>query len=280
MKGLSPRNLIYMASFAAAWPDLTIAQQPAAQLPWGHHLVLLDKLEGAAEREWYAARAVQEGWSRAVLEHMIASGLHRRVGAALSNFAAVLPPGDSDLAQALTRDPYDLEFLTLTAPVAERDLEDALMAHLQRFLLEFGAGFAFVGRQFRLPVGEEEFFVDPLFFNYLANRFVVIELKTRKLTPADVGQLNFYVNAIDGQIRQPGHDRTIGILLCAARDETVTRYALAGVATPLAVAGYTHNELPTELQATLPDLGGLVQPFLDSYQPAVDQPAEDRTGSK
>lgn len=183
MKGLSPRNLIYMASFAAAWPDLEIAPQPVAHLPWGHVRALLDRLADPAQREWYAARAVQEGWSRAVLEHMIASGLHRRAGAAPSNFAAVLPPGDSDLAQALTRDPYDLEFLALTSPIAERDLEDALMTHPQRFLLELGAGFAFVGRQFRLPLGEEEFFIDLLFFNYLANRFVVIELKTHKLTP-------------------------------------------------------------------------------------------------
>ena len=160
-----------------------------------------------------------------MLANQIMSQLHQRVGRAPSNFADVLPAGDSELMQQLTKDPYNLEFLTLASEVAERDLERALVAQVERFLLELGAGFAFVGRQWRLDLDGDEFFIDLLMFHIPTSRYVVIELKTTKLTPADVGQLNFYVAAVDGEVRLDHHAPTVGLLLCATRNERTVRYA-------------------------------------------------------
>ena len=252
MTGLSPRNLRYMRSFATAWPDHAMVQQVAANLPWGHHLLLLDKLTEAGEREWYARAAIQFGWSRVVLEHQIMSQLHRRSGMAPSNFDRLLPAADSELMQQATRDPYHLEFLTLTGAAHERDVEAALVGELDRFLRELGAGFAYVGRQWRLDVAGDEFFIDLLMFHADTNRYVVIELKHRKITPADVGQLNFYVTVIDDVLRRAHHAPTVGLLLCTARNETTVRYALARSTSPLAVAGYRYTELPADEQAVFP----------------------------
>lgn len=268
MRGLSPRNLRYMRVFAMAWPERPIVQQLAAQLPWGHHLVLLDRLDDRTLREWYARQAVEHGWSRNVLLNQIMSRLHDRAGGASSNFEHCLPPGDSELLQQMTKDPYNLEFLTLAGDVAERDLERAIVAQIERFLLELGSGFAFVGRQWRLAIPDEgadaaddvdEFFVDLLMFHIPTNRYVVIELKTRKLTPGDIGQLNFYVAAIDGELALAHHAPTVGLLLCAARNERAVRYSLARTSSPLAIAGYRYTELPPAEQAALPGEAELVE---------------------
>lgn len=258
MRGLSPRNLRYMRTFATAWADRPIVQQVAAQLPWGHHMELLDKLKDQATREWYARSAITHGWSRNVLTNQIMSQLHLRAGAAPSNFDQVLPAGDSELMQQLTKDPYHLEFLTLAHDVAERDLEHALVAQIERFLLELGNGFAFVGRQYRLDIDGDEFFIDLLMFNADHNRFVVIELKTAKLTPADVGQLNFYVAAVDGEIARPHHAPTVGLLLCATRNERTVRYTLSRSTSPMAVSGYRYSELPAAERAAMPGEDALV----------------------
>ncbi len=188
-RGRSRRNLLYMRAFAAAWPELgDVAPQPVAQLPWGHVRALLDRLDDRAARDWYAARAAAEGWSRAVLEFGVRSGLHTRVGAAPSNFTAQLPPAESNLAQALVRDPYVFDTLGLSAPIAERDLEQALRDRLQATLLEFGRGMAFVGRQVRFDVGDgDEVVVDLLLFNVEQLRYVVVELKVGRLGPGDLG---------------------------------------------------------------------------------------------
>jgi predicted nuclease of restriction endonuclease-like (RecB) superfamily len=233
----------------------------------GHNIELLDKLNTADEREWYAQAAIEHGWSRAVLANQIMSQLHQRAGAAPSNFADVLPAGDSELMQQLTKDPYNLEFLTLTAPVAERDLERALVAQVERFLLELGAGFAFVGRQWRLDLDGDDFFIDLLMFHIPTSRYLVVELKTHKLTPADVGQLNFYVAAIDGEVRLEHHAPTIGLLLCATRNERTVRYALARSTSPMAVAGYRYSELPAAEQAALPAEAAIV----DAVTAALDR---------
>jgi predicted nuclease of restriction endonuclease-like (RecB) superfamily len=181
MKGLSRRNLLYMRAFAEAWPELV--QQAAAQLPWGHIMVLLDRLDEPELRDWYAAQAVEHGWSRNVMLNQLMSQLHRRAGAAPSNFASTLPPGASDIVQQLTKDPYSLEFLGLGGEVDERRLEGALVAHLQRFMLELGTGFAFVGRQYRLDVDGQEFFIDLLCYHLHLHRYVVMELKTGSFKP-------------------------------------------------------------------------------------------------
>lgn len=274
MTGLSPRNLRYMRSLAGAWPTAAIVQRLVARLPWGHNIELLDKLDDPTTREWYAREAIHHGWSRAVLANQIMSQLYLRAGAAPSNFADALPAGDSELMQQLIKDPYSLEFLTLAGDVAELDLERALVAQVERFLLELGAGFAFVGRQWRLDIDGDEFFIDLLMFHIPTNRYVVLELKTHKLAPADVGQLNFYVAAIDGEVRLEHHAPTIGLLLCATRNERTVRYALSRSTSPMAVAGYRYSELPPAEQAVLPAEAAIVDAVsaaLDRLEPAPDE---------
>ncbi|HEY9312134.1 PDDEXK nuclease domain-containing protein [Williamsia sp.] len=252
MRGLSRRNLFYMRSFAAAWPE-EMVQQPVARLPWGHVTVLLDKLDSQPHREWYAAQAAEHGWSRDVLAHQIAGRLHQRIAAAPSNFSDHLPAEDSDLAQQLVRDPYVFDFLCLSDKVAERELETALMARLERFLLELGHGFAFVGRQYHFTVDDDDFYIDLLFFNWTQSRFVVVELKVGRFQPEYAGKLGFYVAWVDENLRIHGqHAPTIGILLCAGRNDNTVRYSLAGAPAPLAVANYTYDTLPDPLREVVP----------------------------
>lgn len=201
MRGFSRSNLYSMRKLARTWPRDAIVQQAVGRLPWGHVTLLLDKLSTPDDRDYYAGAAVEHGWSRNVLTHHIATNLRARIGAAPSNFVDQLPAADSDLAQQLVRDPYVFDFLNLTRRVAERDLEDALMARLQRFLLELGHGFAFVGRQHRFAVDGQDFAIDLLFFNYTQSRFVVIELKVGKFEPGYLGQLGFYVAWVDDNLR-------------------------------------------------------------------------------
>jgi predicted nuclease of restriction endonuclease-like (RecB) superfamily len=253
MRGLSRSNLFYMRSFAASWPQEPIVQQAVGRLPWGHVTVLLDKLHDQPQRDWYAAAAAENGWSRNVLLNQIMNRLHERTGAAPSNFAAQLPAKDSELAQQLTRDPYVLDFLELTGPAAERDLEAALVKRLQAFLLELGHGFAFVGRQYHFTVDGDDFYIDLLFFNWSQSRFVVVELKVGRFAPEHAGQLGFYVAWVDANLRVADrHAPTIGILLCAGRNDSVVRYALAGSTAPLAVADYTYDALPPAARAAVP----------------------------
>jgi len=249
-RGFSRRNLHYMRALAEAYPA-EIVQQPAAQLPWGQLMVLLDKVADPAARNWYAGRAAAEGWSRPVLETMVASNLHRRQGSAPSNFPATLPAGESDLAQEITRDPYVFDFVRLQPGYRERELQAALLAELRSLLLALGTGFAIVGEQYPLAVGDSEFFVDLLCYHTRLHRYVVLELKLGRFDPRDLGQLQFYVQAVDGQVRDRTVDAaTVGILLVADRDETVVQYALQSSTAPVAVSRY---ELPEEVRRLLPD---------------------------
>jgi predicted nuclease of restriction endonuclease-like (RecB) superfamily len=269
MRGLSARNLRYMREFARAWPAQSASemlQQPAAKLPWGHHIALLDKVADADGRDWYARAAVEHGWSRKVLEAQIASDLRGRQGAALTSFDHALPAPDSELVRDAIKDPYNFEFLGLSADAKERDLEAALLNDVQSFLMEMGRGFALVGRQFplRVPDGESgeesEFFLDLLFYNYRLRRFVVIDLKIEDFKPESAGKMNFYLNAVDELERQEGDAATIGLVLCPGRNKTVTQWALRGLDTPVAVARYTTgdttmtDETPTALRPALPEL--------------------------
>jgi len=219
--------------------------------------VLLDRLEQQPLRDWYAARADEYGWSRHVLDHMIASRLHLREGAAPSNFAGQLPAGDSELAQQLARDPVLFDFLDLGGQLSEREVEQALMDRLTETLLALGHGFAFVGRQVHLDVGDEDFYVDLLFFHVVQLRYVVVELKVGRLTPADVGQLSFYVQVVDGQRRRPEHRATVGLLLCTARSTETARYALRGASSALAVVRYVGLE--PEERAAFPGEAALAE---------------------
>ena len=266
MRGLGRRNLHYMRAFAGAWPDPEIVQRLVAQLPWGHNVELLTGLSEPSDRRWYAEQALTRGWSRDVLSFQIRSRLHLRAGAASSNFADTLPPAESDLVRQLIKDPYHLDFLEVADEASERDVERALISHVERFLLELGQGFAFVGRQYPLSVGGEDFFVDLLFFHIPTKRYVVLELKRRRFTPEAVGKLNFYVNVVDDVLRSENENPTIGLLLCRTRNEIVVRYALSGVATPMAIAGYRLAELPPDAREALSgedDLLGVVDAAID-----------------
>ena len=270
MRGLSPRNLAYMRAFAAAFDGGQIVQQPVAQLPWGHVTVLLDKLDDPGEREFYASRSAAYGWSRSVLTHHITTGLHERSGEAVTNFPTTLGL-DSDLVDEIVQDPYNLDFLALEPGFTERHLEDALVARLTHFLAELGEGFAFVGRQYRLTVGEQDFFADLLFFHLGLRRYIVFELKVGPAAPEHLGQLNFYVNVIDDLMRRPEHDDgpTIGILLAATRNDVVVEYALRGFGTPLAVSTYrTTAALPDDVRDALPS----VEDLTDVVRHARDEP--------
>ena len=257
MTGLSRSNLHYMRQFAEAWPDPALVQQPVGQLPWGHITVLLGKVPDQEDRDWYAAQAAQHGWSRAVLADRITGQLRRRVGTAPSNFPTTLPPADSGLAQQLTRDPLVFEFLGLSGQVAERDLEQALMDRLTQTLLELGHGFAFVGRQYHLDVDGDDFSVDLLFFHVEQSRYVVVELKVGRFEPEFVGKLGFYVAVVDDKLRRAHHAPTVGLLLCAGRNESVVRYSLGATNAPMAVAGYTYEALPPQERAALPAASAL-----------------------
>jgi predicted nuclease of restriction endonuclease-like (RecB) superfamily len=255
MQGFSVRNLKYMRAFAKGWPDPEIVQQLLHKLPWGHNLVLLDKLPDAETRRWYAAKAVEHNWSRNILVMQIESRLLERSGTAVTNFAVTLPKPESDLAREFLKDPYRFDFLGLGEEAQEREIEHALVKHVTDFLLELGAGFAFVGRQVLLDVGGEEFFIDLLFYHLKLRCFVVIELKAGKFKPEHLGQLGFYLTAVDAQVKHPQDGPTIGLLLCKSKNKVVAEYALRDKAQPLGVAEYQLVEsLPPELQTSLPSI--------------------------
>ncbi|UOP12427.1 PDDEXK nuclease domain-containing protein [Pseudomonas palleroniana] len=255
MKGFSPRNLKYMRAFAEAWPDTEFVQQAAAQLPWGHNVVLLDKLPSPETRRWYIAQAIEHNWSRNTLVMQIENRLLERSGKAVSNFEYHLPKPQSDLARESLKDPYRFDFLSLGLDAQERDIENALIKHVTDFLLELGAGFAFVGQQVLLDVGGDEFFVDLLFYHLKLRCYVVIELKAGKFKPEHLGKLSFYLAAVDAQLKHPQDGPTIGLLLCKSKNEVVAEYALRDNNRPIGVAQYQLVEsLPAELQTNLPSI--------------------------
>ena len=255
MKGWSPRNLKYMRAFAAAWPDRAIVQEPLARITWYHNLALLEKLSRGQERLWYARKAVEHGWSHNVLVLQIEGRAHERHGKVISNFKTTLPPADSDMAEQVFKDPYLFDFLGTADPRREREVEQALVDHIQRFLLELGTGFAFVGRQILLEVGGQDFYVDLLFYHLRLRCYVVIELKAVPFDPAFVGQLNLYLSAADDLLRHPDDKPAIGLLLCRSKDRIVVEYALRNLKRPVGVAEWETQiveKLPEELKGSLP----------------------------
>ncbi len=259
-RGFSPRNLRYMRSFAQAWPDPSILQRSVAILPWRHNIVLLEKLKDQDIRLWYAAAAIENGWSRDILVLQIDTRLHERSGKAITNFKATLPPSDSDLAQQLTKDPYVFDFVAMTDQHNERELETQLVKHMQKFLLELGQGFAFVGEQVRLVIGGDEFFADLLFYNFKLRRFVVVELKATKFDPGYLGQLGMYMSAVDDLLAHADDQPSIGLLLCKAKNNVVAEYALRGYKSPIGVSEWKTeivNSLPEEFASSLPSIEDL-----------------------
>jgi predicted nuclease of restriction endonuclease-like (RecB) superfamily len=253
--GFSPRNLKYMRGLAEAWPDEQIVQQFVAQIPWGHNVRILDYVKNPAEREWYVRATIQNGWSRNVLVHQIESGLYHRQGKAPTNFARTLPAPQSELAQQVVKDPYNFEFLTLAEEARERDLEHALIDHLRDFLLELGVGFAFVGSQYPLEVGGQEFRIDLLFYHLRLRAYVVIDLKVEDFKPEFSGKMNFYLSAIDDLLRHPDDQPSIAIILCKSKNKVVAEYALRDLGKPVGVSEYHLTEiLPKRLQESLPTI--------------------------
>lgn len=255
MKGFSRANLMYMRAFAEAWPDAAIVQQAVGQLPWGHNLVLLSRLKDPALRIAYAQRALEHGWSRSVLNIHIETRRLEREGLAVTNFALQLPKPQSDLARESPKDPYRLDFLGLGKDAEERAIEAALVQHITQFLLELGAGFAFVGRQVNIEVGGDDFFIDLLFYHLNLRCYVVIELKAGNFKPEHLGQLSFYLTAVDAQIKHAQDAPTIGLLLCKSKNKVVAEYALRGSTKPIGIAEYQLVEsLPADLETKLPSV--------------------------
>ena len=274
MSGLSTRNLLSMKLLAEAFPEGPITKQPVSQLPWGHVIRLLQMVKDLATREFYIRQAVAHGWSRSLMETQIKGQLHLRSGKALNNFSRTMPPAESDMAAQIFKDPYLFDFLGTADPRREAEVEQALITHVQRFLLDLGTGFAFVGRQVRLEVGNADYPIDLLFYHLRLRRYVVIELKARDFTPGDVGQLNFYLSAVDDLLRHPDDQPTIGLLLCRQKNRLVAEYALRGMDQSIAVAEWQTQlteSLPEDLRASLPSIKELEAELSSDLEPE-DQP--------
>ena len=257
MRGLSPRNLKYMRAFASAWPEHQIVQEVLAQITWYHNIALLEKLDDAQMRLWYARKVIANGWSHSILAMQIENAAYEREGKAITNFPAALPPPDSDMAAQVFKDPYLFDFLGTADPRREKEVEQALMDHIQRFLLELGVGFAFVGRQVHLEIASQDFYLDLLFYHLKLRCFVVVELKAVAFDPSFVGKLNLYLSAVDDLMRHPDDKPTIGLLLCRSKNRLIVEYALRDLKKPIGVAQWQTKivkSLPKELRGSLPTI--------------------------
>jgi len=266
MKGFSVRNLKYMRRFAESWCDLQFVQQVAAQIPWFHHCVILDKVPDLPEREWYIRETIRNGWSRNVLVHQIESGLVNRAGTSVTNFSATLPAPQSDLALEVVKDPYIFDFLGRSAEISERDLHRSFLERLRDFLVELGIGFAFLGSEYHLEIGDQDFYLDLLFYHTRLHCYIIIELKIGVFVPEFAGKLNFYLSAADDLLRDPAIDQpTIGILLCREKNRVIAEYALRDMSKPMAVSTYHLGHiLPPQFQEQLPDTDRLKDILLQS----------------
>jgi len=277
VKSFSPRNLLYMHQFFRLFPDIEITHQVGAQItgeqithqsdaqfdrniiflvPWGHIKKIIDKCGEDSEKAlFYAGKVLENGWSRAMLLNFLDTNLYERQGKAITNFQNTLPAPASDLAQEITKDPYNFDFLTLTNGYYEKELKDALMDNITRFLLELGTGFAFVGREYRLEVGETEQFIDMLFYNIRLHCYVVIEVKVTAFEPGFIGQLGTYVSAVNGILRSDADAPTIGLLVCKTKDNVLAQYAVNSSREPIGISEYELSELiPEDFKGTLPTI--------------------------
>jgi len=256
MKGFSPRNLKYMRAFAQAWPEISMVQEVLAQITWYHNIALIEKIKKISIREWYARAAIKNGWSRNVLVHQIETNLHLRAGNTISNFERTLPTPQSELAQQILKDPYNFDFLTLGEEAQERDLEQGLLEHIRQFMLELGVGFAFIGSQYHLEVGGDDFYIDLLFYHLHLRCFVVVDLKMKEFQPEFAGKMNFYLSAVDDLLRHSDDAPSIGLILCKSKtNKIIAEYALRDMNKPIGVSAYQiAQSLPDELQGRLPSI--------------------------
>ncbi|MBO6202955.1 MAG: DUF1016 family protein [Selenomonas sp.] len=259
-KGYSVRNLKYMAKFAETYPDKEFVQQVVAQIPWGHNVVIMDKVLAEDERTWYLKECAKNGWSRNVLVHQIESNLYGRQVTVdkISNFENRLPAPQSELATQMMKDPYIFDFIPFKADMLERDIENAMVAEVTKLLLELGAGFAFLGNQYHLNVGGEDFYLDLLFYNLKLRCYVVIELKTGDFKPEYAGKLNFYLTAVDNILKTEQDAPTIGLLLCKSKNDLIAEYALRDINKPIGVSEYRiTDEIPEKFRQQLPSIEDL-----------------------
>ena len=257
MSGFSPRNLGSMKKFASCWTDFSILQQVVAKIPWRSNIVLMDKLSNEAARLWYARKLIENGWSSNILSTMIATQLIERQGKAVNNFDTALPHPDSDMVREVFKDPYLFDYIGTDAPRREIEIERSLTEHIEKFLLELGQGFAFVGRQVHLELGGDDFYIDLLFYHLKLRCYIVIELKACEFEPGFVGKLNLYQNVVNDVLRHPDDKPTIGLLLVKGKNRTVVEYSLAGFHNPIGVADWQEQltkGLPEELKTSLPTI--------------------------
>lgn len=260
IQGFSRTSLFAMRQFYLFFsPRYEVVPQPVGQLPWGHVRTLLGKTKDIDIALLYSIECAENGWSRAVLELQIEQAMHLRKGNAPSNFQAVLPAPQSDLAQQTLKDPYIFDFLTLSSKAVERDVENQLISHITRFLLELGKGFAFLGRQYALEVNGRSYFLDLLFYHTRLKCYVVIELKIGEFKPEHVGKMNFYLSAVDDLVRSSGDQPTIGIILCKDKDRLDVEYALRDVNKPIGVSSFITKSIPIEVQSQLPTVEEIEQ---------------------
>lgn len=253
MNGLSERNLKYMRQFAQIYTDFEIVRQVVAQIPWGHNCLLMSKIDKEATRIWYAKKTIENGWSRNVLAHQIELNLFERQGKVISNFKDTLPNPQSDLVQQALKDSYIFDFLKLEEKAKESELEKQLVENISKFLLELGAGFAFVAQQYHLEVGTNDYYIDLLFYHTRLHCYVAIELKTGEFKPEYVGKMNFYLSALDDLIKTETDNPSIGLVLCRSKDNIIAEYALRGMSQPIGISEYQLKSLPSkrELQQIL-----------------------------
>jgi predicted nuclease of restriction endonuclease-like (RecB) superfamily len=257
MKGVSPRNLKYMRAFAQTWPKKAIVQEVLAQISWYHNIALLEKLDNNTSRLWYAKASREHGWSHNILGLQIQAHAHERHGKSTNNFGVALPNPESDMAQQIFKDPYLFDFLGTADIRREKELEDGLVLHVQKFLLELGAGFAFVGRQVHLELGGSDFYLDLLFYHLKLRCYVVIELKAGELDPGDVSQLNMYMNVVDDVLKHADDKKTIGLLLVKKKSKIIAEYCLRGYKNPIGIAAWEkaiQKGLPKNLKGSLPSI--------------------------
>lgn len=255
MKGFSSRNLKYMRLFAETYQDVKFVQQVAAQLPWFHIVTILDKIKDPEIRLFYLKKSIEDGWSRNIMIMQIEQSLHKREGKAVTNFKAKLPSPHSDLAHSTLKDPYIFDFLNIGEKAQEREVEKALIKHMEKFLLELGAGFSFVGRQYHLEIENRDFYIDLLFYHLKLRCFIVIELKDKDFKPEYAGKMNFYLSAVDDLLKHPTDNPSLGVILCKSKNNVLAEYTLRDIGKPIGLAEYRLTDsLPEDLKVNLPTI--------------------------
>lgn len=292
MKGFSRRNLIYMRKFAEAYPEFVqvplaqinddsannlIVQEPLAQLPWYHHITLLEKVKNKKEREWYIAKTIENGWSRNILVNQIESGLIKRAGKAVSNFKNTLPSPISELAQQTLKDPYIIDALGLKEEMKEVEFENYLVKNISKLLLELGKGFAFIGNQYKLVVSGKLYELDLLFYNYKLHCFFVVDLKIGEFLPEYAGKMNFYLSAVDSILKSKEDNSSIGLILCKSRNKIIAEYSVRDMTKPIGIAEYKFvKNLPPKLKSALPSVKE-IEAELSSFIKSQNIPDDDES---